>query len=121
MDLPKFFKLFEAVDNIMEERDLLDKVQKYRLAPAIDLIDTRIRRDEITFRKTLLQMKPVYEIAISVKTEEEFQEERLQDHLQAKKKSQEDFAKYVEDLKDKLNKRIITPKEYREKIMNFKK
>jgi len=121
MDLPKFFKLFEAVDNIMDERDLLGKGQKYRLAPAIDLIDTHIRRDEITFRKTLLQMKPIYEIAINVKTEEEFQEGRLQDHLRAKKKKQEDFAKYVEDLKDKLNKGMITSKEYREKIMNFQK
>lgn len=31
------------------------------------------------------------------------------------------FAKYVEDLKDKLNKGIITPKEYRERIMSFQK
>lgn len=121
MDLAKFVKLFEAVDRIFDERNRLEKGKKYQLAPAINLIDTSTKRDDMCFRETLTQIKPVYEIAINVKTEEEFKEENFQHQLETRDKRKEDFAKYIEELKEKLSKKLITPKQYRELMMSYNK
>ena len=121
MNLAEFVKLFQAVDKILAERDLLEKGKKYHLAPAINLVDVDLSVNEKNFRNAFSQMKPVYEVAVNVKTEEEFEKETSQLTAEALKKKQEEFAKYAFELQEKLRKGVITAEQYRELIMRFKK
>lgn len=120
MDLTQFEKVFAEVDKINSAREMLDKA-KYHLAPAINLVDVNVTADETIFKKTLSFIKPVYEIAVKVKTEEEFAEEVAQKTVGDTKKKQEEFAKYVEQLKEKLSRKEITAEDYRNLIMQYSK
>lgn len=71
MDHDQFVKAFDAVDNILNERDILDTDEKYELAPSIDLVSGTIQRDKRKFAKALAKIKPIYEFAINFKTESE--------------------------------------------------
>ena len=121
MNLPAFVRVFKAVDKIDAERDLLGKGKKYHLAPAINLVDITLSRDESSFKKFFSQMKPVYEVAVNVRTEEEFETEEAQATAVALKKKQQEFAKLISELQEKRRKGEITAEQYREQMMRFSK
>lgn len=112
---PDLIEMFTTVDKIMAERDLLEKGKKYKLAPAINLVDVTTLRDEVHFREILKKIKPVYEAAVNVETEEDVEVAKAEVESQKR----DDFAKYVEDLKQKLSQKSITPEQYRELTMKY--
>lgn len=73
MDYTQFVKAFNVIDKILDERNLLDGEKRYQLAPSIDLVSGEIEKDETCFKEALLKIKPTYEVAIKVRTKEEFE------------------------------------------------
>lgn len=73
MDYEQFIKVFKAVDRILDERELLDAEKKYQLAPTVGLVYGESKREEKAFKEALLKIKPIYEMAVKVKTKEEFE------------------------------------------------
>lgn len=55
MDYAQFVKVFEAVDRILYERELLDTEKKYQLAPTIGLIYGETKRK--TFQRSVIENK----------------------------------------------------------------
>lgn len=73
MDYDQFVKVFKVVDEILNERGLLDAKRKYQLAPTIGLVYGETKREEKAFKEALLKIKPIYEKTVKVRTEEEFE------------------------------------------------
>ena len=73
IDYEQFLEVFKAVDRILDERKLLDAEKKYQLAPTVGLVYGETRKEEKTFREALLKIKPIYEMAVKVRTQEEFE------------------------------------------------
>jgi hypothetical protein len=73
MNYEQFINIFKVVDRILNERELLDAEKKYQLAPTISLVYGKTRREEEAFKEALLKIKPIYEMAIKVRTREEFE------------------------------------------------
>jgi len=73
MDYDQFIKVFKAVDRILDERELLDTEKKYQLAPTVGLVYGETKREEKAFKEALLKIKPIYEMTVKVRTEEEFE------------------------------------------------
>jgi hypothetical protein len=119
MNNEQFLELFKTVDKIMDERNLLEKGKKYRLAPAINIVNVEIDREQNNFKKMLSKTKPIYEVTLKVRTREEFEKEIIEHKTIEAKKKQEAFAKYVEELKEKLGQNIISIEEYRTLIMEY--
>ena len=121
MDYEQFIELFKVVDEIMDERKLLEEGKKYQLAPSVDIISSEVRREENAFKEKLSKIKSIYEVVIKVRTEEEFEEERIQREKMEAQKKREAFRKYVDELKDKRSKNLISAEEYRSLIMEYQK
>ena len=121
MDYEQFSELFEVVDKIMNERKLLEKGKKYQLAPSVDIISSEVRREETEFKEKLSKIKPIYEVVVEVRTEEEVEEERRQQEEMEAQEKQEAFHEYVQELKEKLRNNVISPEEYRRLIMEYQK
>lgn len=121
MGYERFVELFRIVDRIMDERDMLEKRKKYKLAPVINIVNAQINRDENEFKKALSKIKPLYEVTLRLRTREEFEKEIIDKKTQEIKAKQEAFAKYVEELKEKLKQNIISPEAYRNLVMEYKK
>lgn len=69
---------FEKIDRIMEESNEMMRSQgkSWRtLAPVINIAHTVIDQDEDEFREVLKQLKPAYQIALRIKTDEEIERE----------------------------------------------
>jgi len=73
MNYDQFVEVFKVVDRILDERDLLDTERKYQLAPTIDLVYGKVKKEEETFKEALSKIKPIYEMAVKVRTEEEYE------------------------------------------------
>jgi hypothetical protein len=73
MDYDKFVKAFKVVDKILDERKLLDAEKRYQLAPTVNLVDGETEREEKAFKNALLKIKPVYEMVVKTRTEEEYE------------------------------------------------
>jgi hypothetical protein len=73
MDHEQFIKVFKAVDRILNERELLDIEKKYQLTPTIGLVYGETEREEEAFKEALLKIKPIYEMAVKVRSQEEFE------------------------------------------------
>jgi len=73
VDSEEFVNVFKAVDKILDARDVLDSKRKYQLAPTIGLVYGRIKRDENAFTQALSKIKPIYEMTVKAKTEEEYE------------------------------------------------
>jgi hypothetical protein len=71
MTQEQLVEVFKAVDIIMAERKLLDAKRKYQLAPTIDLVYGETVLDIDAFREMITRIRPVYEMAVTAKTEEE--------------------------------------------------
>lgn len=121
MDYEQFIKLFDVVDKIMNERNLLEKGKKYQLAPSIDIVSSEIRREENDVKEKLSKIKPIYEIAVKVRTEEEIEKEQTLQKEMEKKRKQEAFRKYVEELNEKRRQNLISAEEYRRLVMEYRK
>lgn len=117
MDHKQFQELIQAIDEILNERRLLDEGKKYQLAPSVDLVYSEVTMNENEFKGKLLKIKPIYEVAIKVRTEGEFEEECRQQKKKEEQKKQETFRRYVEELRDKRSKNLISAEEYRRLIM----
>lgn len=112
---PNFVDMFASVDRILAERELLEKGKKYKLAPSINLVEVFIQRDEAQFLDTLRKIKPIYEIAVSVETEQEFEADKAE--IDANRR--QEFGNYVQELQKKLKAKEISPEQYRELTMKF--
>ena len=121
MDYEQFKELFKVIDEISNERKLLDEEKKYQLAPSVDLVSSEVMMEENGFKEKLSKIKPIYDVAIKVRTEEEFQEEREHQKKIEEQKKREDFRIYVEELKDRRSKNLISAEEYRRLIMQFQR
>ena len=121
MNYEQLIKLFKVVDAIMKERSMLEKGKKYQLAPAINTVNVKTGRDEDCFKEKLSNIKPIYEIALRVRTQEEIERETVDHKISETKERQRAFAKYVEGLKEKLRQNTITAEEYRRAIANYQK
>lgn len=73
MDYNQFIRIFKVVDRILDERELLDTEKKYQLAPTIGLVYGETKREEKAFKEALSKIKPIYEMCVKVRTEEEFE------------------------------------------------
>lgn len=120
IDNTLLMEAFERIDRIMEESDALMRTEgkSWRtLAPVIDITRIVIDRRENKFREVLEQLKPVYQIALRIKTNQEIEKE-----IQRREKRKEDerrrkFREFVESLK----KKGISGKDYREAIAKWNK
>ncbi len=72
MNYDQFIRAFKVLDMILDERELLEAEKKYQLAPTIGLVYGEVKREEGTFKEALLKIKPIYEMTVKVKTEEDF-------------------------------------------------
>lgn len=73
MDHGLFGEVFKEVDKILNERELLDAKKKYQLAPTIGLVYGETERKETAFKEALLKIKPIYEMTVKARTEEDFE------------------------------------------------
>lgn len=73
MTLTHFREAFRAVDSVLAERALLDKRKTYQLAPTVSLLQGRMPQDEREFTIALQEIKPIYEMTVKMKTEEQVQ------------------------------------------------
>lgn len=109
---------FEKIDRIMEESNetMRSQGKSWRtLAPVVNIAHTIIDRDENEFRDVLKQLKPVYQIALRIKTEEEIKKETQRREKRKKEERQRKFGEFVESLK----KKGIRGKDYREAITKW--
>lgn len=72
MNLDQFIKVFEAVDKILAERELLDDKKKYQLAPTVSLVNGESVLDEQSFIKVLSEIRPIYEMVVKMRSKEDF-------------------------------------------------
>jgi len=121
MSYDQFVELFKIVDRIMDERRLLEKGKKYKLAPVINIVNVKTNRDKNNFKEMLSKIKPVYEVALKVRTQEEFEKAIIEHETIVTKEKQEAFTKYVKELQEKLRQKMISAEEYRNLIMEYKK
>lgn len=73
MNYDQFVEVFKVVDRILDERDLLDTERKYQLAPTIGLVYGEVKKEEEAFKEALSKIKPIYEMTVKVRTEEEYE------------------------------------------------
>lgn len=121
MDYEQFVKLFDVVDKIMNERNLLEKGKKYQLAPSIDIVSSEIRREENDFKEKLSKIRPIYEISVKVRTKEEIEKEQTVQKEMGKKRKQEAFHKFVGELDEKRRQNLISAEEYRRLAREYRK
>lgn len=121
MDYGQFIELFKVVDEIMNERTLLEKGKKYKLAPAINIVNVKTNKDENNFKEKLIKIKPIYEVALRVRTQQEFEKEIIYREISETKEKQKAFAEYVKELKEKLRQNIISIEEYRRLVTEYQK
>ena len=74
-----------------------------------------IGQDENKFREVLKQLKPAYQIALRIKTDEEIEKEIQIREKRKKEERQRRFRDFVENLK----KKGMSGKEYREAIAKW--
>jgi hypothetical protein len=109
---------FEKIDQIMDESDALMKEQgkSWRtLAPVIRIAHTVIDRNKNAFRDVLEQLKPAYQIALHVKTDQEIDRELQRREQKKKEERQRKFREFVKSLKEKG----IVEKDYRDAIVKW--
>ena len=121
MDYGRFIELFKVVDEIMKERSLLDKGKKYKLAPVINIVNAKTRRDENNFKEKLARIKPIYEVVLGVRTRQEFEKEATYRKISETKEKQKAFAEYVEELKEKLRQNTISIEEFRRLVAEYRR
>lgn len=121
MDYGRFIELFKVVDEIMKERSLLDKGKKYKLAPAINIVNAKTGRDENNFKEKLARIKPIYEVVLGVRTRQEFEKEATYRKISETKEKQKAFAEYVEELKEKLRQNTISIEEFRRLVAEYRR
>jgi hypothetical protein len=73
IDLEKFNKIFREVDKILDQRELLENKKKYQLAPTVGLVYGETDQDEKSLTEALLKIKPIYELTVKARTEEQFE------------------------------------------------
>jgi len=73
IDHEKFVTIFKEVDKILDEREILDGKRKYHLAPTVTLVYGETKRDEKAFAEALFKIKPIYELSVKARTEEEYE------------------------------------------------
>ena len=108
-------KVFHKVDRMLEESDELMRIEgkSWRtLAPVVDIAHIAIERDENDFREVLRQLKPAYQIALRIKTDEEIEREVAAREKKEREEKQLKFREFVKSLKEKG----IRGKEYREAV-----
>lgn len=72
MDLDKFIRIFKEVDKILDKRELLDSKKKYQLAPTVGLVYGETDQDEKSFTEALHKIRPIYELTVKTRSEEQF-------------------------------------------------
>lgn len=111
---------FARIDRILEEGDELKRVEpkKWRvLAPRLVVAEVRIVRDEDKFKETFRKLKPAYQIALRIKTNEEINEEINKLEKGKTLERQLRFRDFVEGLKNKG----VHWAEYRDAISQWQK
>lgn len=111
---------FEKIDRIMEESDALMKGEgkSWRtLAPVIRIAHKAVDRNERKFSEVLRQLKPAYQIALHVKTDQEIEKEIQRREKKKIEERQRKFREFVKSLKEKG----VGGKEYREAIARWNK
>lgn len=111
---------FEKIDRILAESDELMKREpkSWRtLAPVINITHTVIDRDENKFREVLERLKPAYQIALLIKTDEEIEKEELQRERRKIEERQRRFSDFVQNLKEKG----VGGEEYRKAVSKWGK
>jgi len=121
MNYERLVDVFKVVDAIMNERSMLEKGKKYKLAPVINIVNVKTNRDENDFKENLAKIKPIYEITLKVRTQEEFERETIDRKISETKERQAAFAKYVKELKEKMRQNTITAEEYRRLMRDYQK
>jgi len=112
--------VFEKIDRITEESDRMIKMDRKRwrvLAPRLVIAEVGIDRDESKFKEVLRRLKPLYEIALRIKTDEQIHEEVRQRETRKRGERQQRFRDFVESLK----KKGVSGEEYREAISQWEK
>jgi hypothetical protein len=114
----KLGQTFQKIDEIMQDSDNLMKIdhKTWRvLAPVVELARITVKDNGADFRKALSELKPIYEIVLRLKTDDEINRElKIRDQKQVKQRQQE-FSIFVEKLKNEG----ITGEKYREAIRKF--
>jgi len=118
IDSALLLEAFEKIDRIMEESNEMMRRQgkSWRtLAPVINIAHTVIDRDENKFREVLKKLKPAYQVALRIKTDEEIKKEIQRRERRKEEERQRKFREFVGSLKEKG----ITGKDYREAIAKW--
>lgn len=118
MNYEQLVDVFKVVDAIMSERSMLEKGKKYRLAPVINIVNVKTNRDENDFKEKLAKIKPIYEITLRVRTQEEFERETIDRKITETKERQAAFANYVKELKQMT--KVSANSRRRNLICNFR-
>ncbi len=109
---------FEQIDRILEESNELMRIERKSwrtLSPVIDIAHITIERNENKLREMLRQLKPVYQIALGIKTEKEIKEEITKSEERKKEEKQQKFREFVEGLKRDR----ISGEKYREAVKRW--
>ena len=72
MNLDLLKQAFKEVDKIIAKRECLDSNQKFQLAPTIDIVTGETEANEKAFRDILLKIKPIYDMTVNLRTENDF-------------------------------------------------
>jgi type I site-specific restriction-modification system R (restriction) subunit len=113
MDYVQFTKAFEFVDKILDERNLLDGREKFKLAPAVELAAGEVERKEVAFIDALSEIKSIYEFAVSVRTESEYQKEKEAKEDAERIEKQKAYSKFIEELNQKRKNGEISAEDWR--------
>lgn len=112
--------VFETVDMVMEESERIIKMDRKRwrvLAPRLVIAEMWIARDESKFKEVLRKLKPVYQIALEIETDEQIDKEVRKREKRKAEEKQQRFREFVEGLK----KKGVSGDEYREAVSQWQR
>ena len=112
--------VFERIDKTMEESERIINMDRKRwrvLAPRLVIAEVWIARDESRFKEVLRKLKPAYQTALRIKTDEQIDIEMRKREKRKTEERQRRFREFVEGLK----KKGVSGEEYRGAVSQWQR